>query len=305
MWDRWVTLPMPCTCVGESMEIIGERIGIMATTAVNGVRLAYDEVGAGPTVVWVHGSWTDRHGGGALAQALGARYRVIIYDRRGHSESERPPGHQTLVDHAEDLAALIEHRDAAPAHLVTNSFGGVVALRLAVRRPDLVASLFLHEPPVGLAFADDPEINRALQEVQTRIAVVIAELEQGNDEAAARTFMETIAMGPGTWQALPEKSRRTFVFNAPTARWDFHEEARGVVDAHELAGITAPVLLSEGGRTPSEFAVPAIQARLAAALPRARRHTFADAGHVPHLSHPDEFAKVVKEFLDEVGAIAP
>jgi pimeloyl-ACP methyl ester carboxylesterase len=280
--------------------VIGERIGSMATIAINGVRIAYDEVGTGPTVVWVHGSWTDRHGAGPFAQSLAERYRVITYDRRGHSGSERPPGHHGVVDHADDLIALIERLDPFPAHLVTNSFGGLVGLEMAARRPDLVGSLCLHEPPVGRVFADDPEIKLALEAVQRTVEVVIADLERGNDEAAARTFMETIAMGPGAWEALPDNSRRTFVHNAPTFRWDNYEETVAVIDTGELANVRAPVLLTEGGRTPAEFAVPAIHARLAAALPLARRHTFANAGHVPHRSHPDEFAEVIGEFLDEV-----
>ena len=96
----------------------------MATITVNGVRLAYDEAGAGPPVIWVHGSWTDRQGARLVAPLLAERYRVITCDRRGHSQSERVPGPQEVMAHVADLAGVIEQLDARPAHLVINSLGG-------------------------------------------------------------------------------------------------------------------------------------------------------------------------------------
>lgn len=81
----------------------------MATITANRVRLAYDEAGAGPPVVWVHGSWTDRRGADPLVPLLAARHRVITYDRRGHSQSERrprPPGrHDALGRHGDPVLA--------------------------------------------------------------------------------------------------------------------------------------------------------------------------------------------------------
>jgi len=158
----------------------------MATITVNGVRLAYDEAGAGPPVVWVHGGFTGRRGADLVAPLLAERYRVITYDRRGHSQSERVPGHQGVTAQVTDLAALIEHLDAAPAHLLANSDGGEIALKLAVRRPELVASLCLNEPSLHGILPDDPEIKQAMEDLQARLDRMIAELEQGNHEAAAR-----------------------------------------------------------------------------------------------------------------------
>jgi pimeloyl-ACP methyl ester carboxylesterase len=274
----------------------------MASITVNGVRLAYDEAGAGPSVVWVHGSWTDRRGADLVVPLLAEHYRVIIYDRRGHSQSERPPGPQGVTAHVKDLAALVEHLDAAPAHLVTNSFGGEIALKLAVRQPELVASLCLHEPPLFGILADDPEMKLVLEDLQTRLDHVIAGLEQGNNEAAARLFMETVAMGPGAWDALPEQMRRTFTYNAPTWLDDVHDPTQGVLDIGQLAALSLPVLLTGGGRSGPEFS--AVLDCLADALPKAHRYTIADAGHVPHLTHPGELVGAVTGFLDDVAAKA-
>jgi len=267
----------------------------MRFSTVNGVRIGYDESGAGPPVVWVHGGFTDRHGVDLVAPLLADRYRVIAYDRRGHSESERWPGRQAVSDHVADLAALLDDLDAAPAHLLANSDGGEVALKLALRLPDLVASLCLHEPSLYGILPDDPAISAAVADMTAELDRIAAELERGNDEAAARMLIDGVAVGPGGWEALPEQSRRTFIRNAPTWLDTARDPAYGVIDADLLAALAMPVLVSHGDH--SHPADVAVVARLADAIPHAFRHTFAGAGHVPHRTHPDEFARVVRRFL--------
>jgi pimeloyl-ACP methyl ester carboxylesterase len=275
----------------------------MATITLNGVRLAYDEAGAGPPVVWVHGGFTDRRGADLVVPLLAGRYRVITYDRRGHSQSERVPGRQGVQDHVADLAVLIEQLAAAPAHLVANSDGSEIALKLAVQRPDLVASLCVHEPSLYGVRPHDPRVEDAVQDLKARLDRVIAELERGNNEAAARLLVDDPAVGgPGAWDALPEQARRTFIHNAPTWLDVAHDPTYGIFDLDQLAGITQPVMLTIGGN--SDPSAAAVDACLSAALPHARRHTYADAGHLPHRTHAYEFARAVAGFLADVTANA-
>ena len=119
----------------------------MQRVLVNEVSLAVEDVGSGQAVLFVHGGWADRHAWDAVAPALADRYRVIGYDRRGHGQSERPAGSHGIETHSEDLAGLIDQLDAGPAHVVTSSIGGNIALAMAVQYPDRLASLCLHEPP--------------------------------------------------------------------------------------------------------------------------------------------------------------
>ncbi len=67
--------------------------------------------------------------------AFAERFRVLAYDRRGHSRSERPPGQDSIADDVADLAALLDQLDLAPAHLAGFSFGAAIALRLAMTSP--------------------------------------------------------------------------------------------------------------------------------------------------------------------------
>lgn len=267
----------------------------MHRIVVNGVGLAVEQTGDGPPMVLVHGSWSDRHAWELVAPRLAGRYRVITYDRRGHSQSERPPGTPGLVAHAADLAALIGHLQAAPAHIVANSFGGVIALEVAVSYPHRVASLCLHEPPAFAVVRDDPELRTALEQARELEQRVADEIGAGDHVRAARTFIER-AVGPGLWERFPEQVRRTMARNAVTVLGDF-DAAYQTPDPARLGAITAPVLLTGGGQSPPDVPYAMILDRLAAVLPAADRYTFQHAGHVPHRTHPAELTRVIDNFV--------
>jgi pimeloyl-ACP methyl ester carboxylesterase len=167
----------------------------MPTARVNGVELFYELAGSGEPLVLVHGSWSDHHSWDRVSVPLAETFRVLAFDRRGHSKSERPAGQGSVFEDADDLEALIEQLGLAPAHVAGSSFGAVIVLRAAVRHRDVFRSMIVHEPPLFplLAGSDhDP----ALAEVQRRIDAVVALVEAGDDEGAARLFAETISLGP-------------------------------------------------------------------------------------------------------------
>jgi pimeloyl-ACP methyl ester carboxylesterase len=104
---------------------------------------------------------------------------VLTYDRRGHSQSERPASQGSVHEDVADLAALIEELDLAPAHIVGNSFGGSIVLRLAGERPDLFRSLIVQEPPLFSLLTNEPDGQAMLQTLKARIDAVDELLEAG------------------------------------------------------------------------------------------------------------------------------
>ena len=81
----------------------------MAIASVNGVRLFYEANGAGEIpLVLVHGSWGSHHNWDLVAARLAESFRVLTYDRRGHSESERLAGQGSVREDVADLAGLIQ-----------------------------------------------------------------------------------------------------------------------------------------------------------------------------------------------------
>ena len=123
----------------------------MATATINGVQIFYELSGTGEVpLVLVHGSWVSHHSWDLVVPRLAESFRVLTYDRRGHSESQRLTAQDSVREDVADLAALIEHLELAPAWVAGNSFGASITLRLAAERPDLFRGLIAHEPPLYL-----------------------------------------------------------------------------------------------------------------------------------------------------------
>jgi pimeloyl-ACP methyl ester carboxylesterase len=266
----------------------------MPTTSINGVKLFWEQTGEhGAPLVLVHGSWGDHHNWDAVVPGLARTFRVFSYDRRGHSQSERLSTQGSIEDDVADLAAFITSRGIAPAHVIGNSFGAAIALKLAAAQPDPFASLSVHEPPLIGMIGDHP----LFPMVRQRIGAVLTTLKAGDAEAGARQFVETVALGPEMWEKLPPSQRQTFIFNAPTWVDEMNEpESVMTVDLVRLAAFNHPALLSEGDQSPPFFGV--ILKKVATALPDAQNHLYRGAGHVPHLTHADEFVKVVSGFVN-------
>jgi len=258
---------------------------------VNGVRIAYQDTGRGEPLVLVHGSWGSHHNWDPVVPALSARHRVVRYDRRGHSESEQPPGQGTFAEDVADLAALVERLDAAPAWVVGNSVGAVIALQLAAARPDVLRGVIVHEPPLRQQLseggADGP------------LGVVLDLIRAGDHVRAAERFVEDVALGRGAWAQLPEQVRATMSDNAPTYLDEELAPDSRSVDEAALAQYAGPVLLTSGGQSPPVFG-PVVE-HLTRLLPQAHHIEYADAGHIPHATHPTEYAETVLGFVSHHG----
>ncbi|MGW1667338.1 alpha/beta fold hydrolase [Streptomyces sp. NPDC002324] len=272
----------------------------MPRAEANGVELFYEVAGSGDPLVLVHGSWGDHHNWLPVLPALAGRFRVLVYDRRGHSRSERPPGQGARREDEEDLAALMETLDLAPAYVAGNSFGASTALGLAARRPGLFRGIVAHDPPLTGIVPDDPRLRPLMTAVGERFASVLTHLRAHEPLAAARRFTDEIALGPGTWDRLPPPVRQTFLANAPTFLDEHGDPHWADLDLAGLSAYTGPVLLTRGTDSPPWFAP--ITGRLMEALPQADTFTFEGAGHIPHVTHPEAYARAVTAFVDGAGA---
>jgi pimeloyl-ACP methyl ester carboxylesterase len=130
------------------------------------MRLAHRTAGAGPPILLIHGGAEDAGMLTGQAQAIAARgRRVIWYDRRGTGGSTREDWPGSGADqHADDAAVLLRSLDAVPATVLGFSSGGIVALALAARHPDVVAEVIAWEPPVVSMLPDAVQLRTALHE---------------------------------------------------------------------------------------------------------------------------------------------
>ncbi len=267
----------------------------MPLISTTNVELYYEATGQGDPLVLVHGGWSDHDNWRPVVSGLAESFLVVAYDRRGHGQSDRP--HQgTRRDQEDDLAGLIEALDRGPAHIAGTSFGGSIALGLATRHPELVRSVIAHEPPLmSVVAGDPPAIEPLMADVQATVREVLAGVARGDVQAAARQFVEEVALGPGAWAQLPAPLRATMIDTAPAFLAEQQDANWASLDPAELSGIELPVLLTQGDESPPWF--PAIVAKLAEAIESAKVLTYSGAGHAPHLTHPDDYLAGVTDFL--------
>lgn len=261
----------------------------------NGVNLYWELTGTeGEPLVLVHGSWGDHHNWDAVVGELSKTFRVLTYDRRGHSSSERREEQGFIEQDVSDLKALVEHVGLAPAHIAGNSGGAAIVLKTAAKHPDLFQTLVVHEPPLFDLLKDMPEAQPYLQAVNSRIEAVTTLIEDKKQNQAAQLFVETIAFGPGAWPHLPLQAQQTFVYNAPTFLDETKDPENLQIDLSKLSHFNKPALLTQGTESPPFFLM--VLSQLAKAIPTAQRKTFEGAGHVPHVTHPREYIQVINNF---------
>lgn len=260
---------------------------------VDGTRLWVDEAGEGdgPPAVLTHSLLLDNSMWEAQVPALAGDRRVLNVDVHGHGRSD-DPGRWTLEEAADDVAELLEERDAAPAHWVGLSMGGMIGMRLALQRPELLESLVL------LDTSARPEGRRVLHE-----ALAWAVRLGGRPVArrltpyvASQMFSPDYADSPEStrWKHLPLEMAPHELFHACLAVF-----RRGDV-TDELGDVDLPSLVIVG--TEDRATPPPLAEELAEALPRARLERVEGAGHLSPIEAPDEVAGLIRGFLDEVDA---
>jgi pimeloyl-ACP methyl ester carboxylesterase len=132
-------------------------------TATDGIRIAYERLGAGPPVVLVHGfgsskeqNWKSTGWYGSLTEA---GYSVLAIDNRGHGESDKP--HDPLFySHdrmAEDVTAVMDAAGISSAPYVGYSMGGLIGLRFVALFPERVSRLVLGG--VGETYLKGPRVS--------------------------------------------------------------------------------------------------------------------------------------------------
>jgi pimeloyl-ACP methyl ester carboxylesterase len=229
----------------------------MPETEGAGVVLHYVERGSGQPLLVIHGLASDAQAWSSQLDALAeAGARAIAYDRRGYGSSGAPEPYAatTVQEQAQDAAALLERLDAAPALLVGDGFGALVALELLVRRASLATGAVLADLPL---FAFVPAATEALAAQRELLEQA---LREGGPPAAVQAWLGDAAGAvarerASTWQ------RGFFADYAGQASWS---PAR-----RELRAIDLPVALVTGPASPPHTVAAADAA--AALLPAARR----------------------------------
>lgn len=274
------------------------EVGRRITAA--GIATNYHDVGSGDPVLLIHGS-----GPGVSAWAnwrltmprLATRFRVVAPDMVGFGYTERPAdvryGLDTWVGHA---IGVLDALGLERAHVVGNSFGGALALAMAIRHPQRVRRLVLMGA-AGVPFTLTPGLD-AVWGYKPSVAAMRALLDifaydrrLVNDELAELRYRASVR--PGVQEAFAA------MFPAPRQRWvDALASPEGAIRA-----VPHETLIVHGRE---DRVIPLSNAlTLARWIHRSQLHVFGRCGHWTQIEHADRFARLVGDFLAEAATDEP
>ncbi len=237
---------------------------------------------ATPELVLVHGAPDRSTGFRDVLHYLTDR-RVVLYDRRGYGRSLSAPPARAMIDHADDLLAVLDDCPAPPV-VVAHSFGSNLTMLAASVRPSAFATIGLWEPPL-------PWVEwwpRGTKRYNAKVA-------RSEDPADDIEGMYRMLLGDQGWERLRPDARAELRAEGLAFQIDMASE----LDApFEFEDVLVPALVGYGTATVSEHATGA--GWLVDRLPNARLRATDGVGHFAPRTHPKEFA----DFIDAVVATA-
>ena len=257
---------------------------------VHGLRVALRRRGHGEPVLLVHGGLSDSREWDPQVEDLSRDYDVVAVDVLGCGGSADPPQEFGLADHAHVLAGTLDILGIAPAHVIGQSLGSVLALALYREHPRTVRSLVLAAAYAGWAGSLPPE------EVTSRTRTMLETLTRPVEEWGP-PFLATVHAVEAPAELVdasmailrdvrPEASRRLVLAVAAA-------DLRAM-----LPTIAVPVLLIYGQG--DQRASAAVAAQLHAGIPGSTLIVLPGAGHAVNVEAPEEFDAAVRAFLPKL-----
>ncbi|MFL4492158.1 alpha/beta fold hydrolase [Streptomyces sp. VTCC 41912] len=231
----------------------------------------------GPLLLCLHGIGSSSAAFAPQLAALSRHARVLAWDAPGYAKSPDPQGSLALDDYVDTAAALIRAR-GADAHVLGVSWGGVLALRLAVRHPELVASLVVADSSPGSG--TDPAKAAAMRARADELA-----------EVGPRAFAERRAPRLLSARAPAALVRQVTDTMAAAVRPPGYASAAASMAAADLRGeldrIAAPALVLCGDQ--DRVTGPDASQAIAGAVHPSAYVTVKDAGHLANQEQPARF----------------
>jgi pimeloyl-ACP methyl ester carboxylesterase len=256
----------------------------MPTAALNGIRLYYEVHGQGAPLVLMHGFAGTAESWKPQIPDLSARYRLILYDARGHGRSDSPRSADGYCHEifAEDLRALLDQLDAQTAVVGGLSMGGVIALTFYFKYPQRVRALILADTGPGFR---NPE--RRAKWTRSREAVARL-LEEGGMPAFARSKYAQL-----NYYTAPE----IMLKHDPIGLAHVNRKVLVIPDSRlidRLPEVGVPTLVVVGADDTDFLAASEVMARK---IPGAAHVVIPKAGHGANVDQPEAFNRAILDFL--------
>lgn len=258
-------------------------------------RLAYEDRGEGPPVLFWHSLFATRGMWQAQAEDLARDHRVILVDGPAHGDSEPPARPFTLEDCAFAAAGILDACQVERAAWVGLSWGGMVAQRAAIHLPERVSALGL------LDTSAEPEP----LPVRLRNQVMLAFYRRFGFQDLLAEKIRSLMFGASTLERDPRMGDEVLEHVRQADRQGMVRAIEAVVVERrsvleDLSRVTQPALVAVGTEdlaTPLPFAE-----RLAAALPHARLERIPESGHLSALEAPETVTRLLRGFLSSCAS---
>jgi pimeloyl-ACP methyl ester carboxylesterase len=260
--------------------------------SLDGTDLEYEVSGTGEPVVFIHGAFIADTFRPLLAEpSLAGRYRLILYHRRGYAGSSRASGPVSVALQAADCRALLRHLGVERAHIVGHSYGGDVALQLALDDSSVSHSLALLEP--GLM------VGAGAQDYRESLARGVERYHEAGAEVVVDEFLR--ARWPGYRAALERVLPGAFVQAVTDAGTWFEHELPGQLDWRfgeaEARRIGQPTLSVLGGESDALWSRFGETHRLLLGwLPHAEGSVLSGTTHLMQIQDPRGMAETLGAF---------
>ena len=262
----------------------------MPTLLMNSAQICYQEMGSGYPLLMLHGLGSSGDDWWFQTPAFSPCFRVILPNLRGHKQSSTLRGPVSIDALAADMAWLLDALEIAQSHVLGLSLGGAVAQLLAIHFPARVNKLILVNTFAHLWPTSLPEAYTLARRV-----VVSRYLPPSK---TARVVARDLFPKPEQVALRDEVLRRIGVNDVASYRY-LVDAIRGFDSRGQLDRITASTLIITGDR---DAVVPrGCQQQLARGIRQVRWHIVRDSGHATPVDQPEEFNRVVLEFLSEEG----
>lgn len=259
---------------------------------VNGARLRYEVAGDGHPLVFVHAGIADSRMWDEQFAVFAKQYRAVRYDMRGFGQSQPVPGNFSF---SADLHGLLQHLGIEQTHLIGCSMGGATIIDFALEHPDIVTALVpVCSAPSGMPDGDEGELPPIIQELIA--AHQVGDLDRMND-LEVRLWVDGLYRTPDQVDARVRERvgemNRVALHNATLATST--EQPLDPPAADRLGEVNVPTLVVVG-----DLDVPTTQqvaTRMLEQISGAQRVVIENTAHLPNMERPDEFNRIVLDFL--------
>ena len=267
----------------------------MPTVNVNGVNISYESHGSGYPLVFAYGLGGNTTEWEPQIPALSQHYRFIVWDPRGHGQSDSPANADQYTQEifSQDLKGLLDHLDIQQAYVGGLSMGGGIATRFTMLNPKRVAALLVIDSASASGRDTPPDTRRMREEIihlaESQGMEAVAEYSMKNNPNISRTATS----GP----EQEERIRQMYLALDPVG---YAHSTRmilnAVFDPSMLEQIKTPTLVLAGQEDPALSACRFIHEKITGS----QLVVIPDAGHLSNLDQPEPFNQAILAFLAKV-----